>query len=1084
MRPSLLTLLPLVLLGCQSDSGGSAGASGALTVRELSCEHRRDPLGVDAQPPRFGWKLEARDPSARGLAQSAYRLLVASSPGVLESGVGDLWDSGRTASGATVDVAYAGRALGSNRHAWWKVQVWDQDGNASRWSAPARFSTGLLAPADWSAEWIGFDAPARRSAEAQRFEGARWIWFAGDPDAAPAATRYLRTTFSVSGSVRRARLALTADNQWRVLVNGKEAHHSDGADFAWQRPADLDVAALLVPGVNTLAVEARNEAEGPAGVLARLALELGDGTSVVVTSDASWQATDLAMNDWTDPGGEPDGWSAARELAPYGQGPWGQLEGKALFLPPTRLLRTEFTLEQAPVRATLFSSALGIHEVRLNGARVGDELFAPGWTDYRIRVPYRAHDVTALVHAGANALGAELADGWYAGYVGYGGHRNHYGERTRFLGELRLEFADGSTRTVKSDASWRASTGARLEADFLMGEVYDARHEPEGWARPGFDARGWNPVDVGAEVSPRLEAHAGPPVRVVREFQPVATWAVGDDTYVCDLGQNIAGFVRLRVRAAAGREIVLRHAERLTPERTIYTTNLRGARATERYVCSGKGEELYEPRFTFHGFQYVEVTGLGHAPRPGEITGLAVTSDAPFVGTLETSEPALSRLMENIRWTQRMNFIDIPTDCPQRDERLGWTGDAQIYVRTATWNADVHAFFTKWLQDLADAQRADGQFPMVAPLKVAGGDGGPAWADAGVICPWETYVAYGDERLLARQYPSMKRFLDFCEQRSGEDCLPPDEFHCFGDWVSVGADTPKEILYTAYFAQSARLMERAARALGKADDAAHYAALYQRVRTAFVGAYVDADGKIRGDTQCAYALALAFGLVDGRLRDEAARRLVADIEAHGGHFTTGFVGTKDLLLALSSIGRDDVAYRLLLARGYPSWLFSIDQGATSIWERWDGWTPEKGFQDPGMNSFAHYSFGSVGQWMFETIGGLGADQPGFAHLRLAPRPGGGLTHASARHDSIRGLVAVEWELRGGALVLAVEVPPNVGATLVLPTRAAGSVTEGGAPLAAARGVRELGRSESELRVELVSGKYVFRCPEPVLAQAR
>ncbi|MEQ1893699.1 MAG: family 78 glycoside hydrolase catalytic domain, partial [Planctomycetota bacterium] len=527
-----------------------------------------------------------------------------------------------------------------------------------------------------------------------------------------------------------------------------------------------------------------------------------------------------------------------------------------------------------------------------------------------------------------------------------------------------------------------------------------------------------------------------------------------------------------------GQTLTLRHAERLNPDRTIYTTNLRGARATDTYVCRGGGLERWNPRFTFHGFQYVELTGLGRAPRAGELTGLAVTSDTPYVGTLETSEPALTRLMENIRWTQRMNFIDIPTDCPQRDERLGWTGDAQIYVHTATLNADVQAFFTKWLQDLSDAQRADGQFPMVAPLKVAGGDGGPAWADAGVICPMVVYDAYGDRRLLERQYPSMRKFMEFCEQRSGDDCLPPAEFHCFGDWVSVGSNTPTEILYTAYFAHCAELMQRAATILGKSDEARHYGELFERVKQAFNAAYVDAEGKIHGDTQCAYALAIAFELVDGQALTEAERRLVADIEAHGGHFTTGFVGTKDLLVALSKVGREDVAYRLLMNRTYPSWLFSIEHGATSIWERWDGWTPEKGFQDPGMNSFAHYSFGSVAQWMFQNIGGIRADAPGFAHLVLAPRPGGGLTHARARHDSIRGPVEVAWQLEGGKLTLAVEVPPNVGATLLIPTRDAASVTEGGRPVARAVGVRERARTADGLELELASGRYEFTAAAP------
>jgi len=1066
-RRALLALaaLSVAALACRRPAPApeAQASQAALHPYALTCEHLVDPLGIGTRVPRLSWKLAARESSTRDLAQSAYQVLVASSEAGLQAEQGDLWDSGKVATSTSLDLEYAGLPLGSNQRAFWKVRAFDPDGRASEWSVIARFSTGLLDAHDWQGEWIGFDAPARRP-ETSGFGDASWIGFAGDPPEAPAGHRLYTLRFELSAAATKARLRLTVDNQWRVLVNEHEVHASDGQEFAWRRPADVDIASALVAGTNTLNVHAFNEGVGPTGLLARLELELADGTHRSLVSDASWLASDGANE--AGPSGQ------AKVLARHGDGPWGRLEDAALFLPPTRLLRKTFMSASLPVRATLFVSALGLVDVELNGVRVSEELFTPGWTDYTKRVPYRTHDVTALVRQGQNALGAELADGWYAGYVGYGGRRNHYGEKLRLRVQLALEHQDGTRTVVASDGSWRAATGARLEADFLMGERHDARLEPRGWSTPEFDAAAWQPVDLGAEVAPVLEPHAGPPVRVVAEFEPREVWQTGPDTWVSDLGQNIAGFVRLAVEAEAGTTLTLRHAERLNEDRTLYTTNLRGARATDVYTCRGGGLERWTPRFTFHGFQYVELTGLGRAPRPGELTALAVTSDTPYVSTLETSEPRLTRLMENIRWTQRMNFLDIPTDCPQRDERLGWTGDAQIYAHTASLNADVQAFFTKWLQDLTDAQRADGQLPMVAPLKVAGDDGGPAWADAGVIVPMVLYEAYGDRRLLERQYPSMQRFLAFCEQRSGEDCLPPEEFHCFGDWVSVHSNTPTVILYTAYFAHCAQLMERAATILGHADDARRYGELFQRVKRAFNQAYVAADGKIHGDTQCAYALALAFDLVDGPMRDEAARRLVADIEAHGGHFTTGFVGTKDLLVALSKVGREDVAYRLLLNRTYPSWLFSIEHGATSIWERWDGWTPEKGFQDPGMNSFAHYSFGSVAQWMFQTIGGIDAAEPGYARLDLRPRPGGGLTHARTRFDSPHGPVEVAWELVGDTLELAVEVPPNVRADLALPMR--GEVREGGRPLEKAPGVRLVAREADTLTLELGSGRYRFK----------
>jgi alpha-L-rhamnosidase len=422
-----------------------------------------------------------------------------------------------------------------------------------------------------------------------------------------------------------------------------------------------------------------------------------------------------------------------------------------------------------------------------------------------------------------------------------------------------------------------------------------------------------------------------------------------------------------------------------------------------------------------------------------------------------------------------MNFIDIPTDCPQRDERLGWTGDAQVYIRTATLRADVQAFFTKWLVDLTDGQRKDGQFPMVAPVKVAGDDGGPAWADAGVICPWTLYEVYGDRRLLERQYPSMVRFVEFCRSRSTPELLPPAKFHAFGDWLSIKADTPKEIIYTAYFAISTRLTAEAAATLGKTDDARKYRELFERIKAAFNKAYVSADGRIKGDTQACYVLALAADLLDADKAKLAGEHLVADIVGRKIHLSTGFIGTKDLMLVLAKIGRNDVAYRLLLNDTFPSWGFSIKHGATSIWERWNGWTPEEGFFDPGMNSFAHYSFGAVYQWMAENIGGIKAAAPSYKRIVIEPVPGGGLTTASTRYDSIRGPIATSWTHKDGWFTLDVSIPANTTATVVLPAADPSAITESGRKAADAPGISEVKAENGRSRISVGSGSYRFAC---------
>ncbi len=1065
----------LFLTSCTSLWGASDEEGfGAVGLR---CEHRRDPMGIDAAPPLLSWKLVEPDPRVRGQVQIARQILVASSPEILAEGRGDLWDSGRVVSDRTRDVEYGGRKLVSGQRCFWKVRVWDREGRPSAWSEPARWSMGLLDPSDWKARWIGHDAPLQREDELPRLDGAQWIWLEADPPLnAPAGQRAFSARWDLPDDleIEGAQMVVTVDDRLELFVNGRAVRIPSSERHSWKTVSVVDLRELLRPGANELGILAENVTQGPAGLIARLVVTTSSGEGFELVTDDDWLCTDEVPEDWRGEAPVDAPWPACRILVPFGAEPWGQLEPGGLFLPPPRYLRTEFAARAPVSRATLYASALGLYEVHLNGERVGEDSFTPGWTDYEKRVYYNTYDATELVREGANGIGAVLADGWYAGHVGFGHRRHHYGEKTRALVQLEIEYEDGTRETVASGADWKTSLGPLLEADLLMGEAFDARREMPGWDRAGFDDSDWQPVEVGAEHEASLEPYPAQTAGPIATFEPVEITEPLPGTWVLDLGQNFAGVVRLKVRGEPGQRIVLRHAERLAEDGTIYTENLRAARATDTYVCRGGGLETWQPRFTFHGFQYVEVTGLSEPPTAETITGVALGSRTPPVGRFQCSEPMLEQLFSNIHWTQRMNFIDIPTDCPQRDERLGWTGDAQIYVRTAAALCDVQAFFGKWLVDLADAQREDGQFPSVAPLKCAGSDGGPAWSDAGTICPWTIYEVYGDRRLLARHYEGMKRYLAFCEGRCDEELLPPEKFHCYGDWVNIDADTPKDLIYTAYFAHSARLTARSAEALGLAEEAARYEALFQRIAQAFNQAYVQGDGRIGANTQCGYVLALAFDLVAGERREQAAAFLLEALERRDWHLSTGFVGTKDLMLVLSKIGRDDVAWRLILNRTFPSWGFSIEHGATTIWERWNGWTPEEGFATPGMNSFAHYSFGAVGQWMFDTIGGIDAARPGFDEIRIRPRPGGGLTWAKTRYDSVHGPIATHWRREGGGLRLDVTIPPNTRAVVHVPALAAEGVTEGGEPVERAEGLKPLGFRDGAAVFEVGSGRYSFR----------
>jgi alpha-L-rhamnosidase len=829
----------------------------------LRCEHREDIPCVDDPAPRLSWALHAEE---RDAVQTGYRILVAERAEDLEAERGTLWDSGRVASAAQVDIAYAGRPLPPAAEILWTVQVWDGAGTASRFSPPARFRTGLDR---WRARWIARDA-------------------ANDPGVpVPSETD----------------------------------------------PANRDEMLRLSSPV------------------------------------------------------------------PY--------------------LRRAFTLGGPVRRATLYATARGLLELDLNGERVGEAVLAPGWTDYHRRIEYAAHDVTAHLREGENTLGAIVGEGWYAGYVGFDAKRAgaHYGRTPQLLAELHVEHADGSRTVIATDERWRATTGPILYSDLLHGERYDAR----------IELGEWGPVTVAPLDDVALVPERGQPMRVTEELEPVAVHE-RDGACVFDLGQNMVGWVRLEASGHRGTEVRLRFAEMLEPDGSLYVDNLRRARPLETFVLAGRGSEVHEPRFTFHGFRHVEVTGLDAAPR---LTGRVAHSDTPRSGTFACSDDMVNQLWRNLNWGQRGNFISVPTDCPQRDERLGWLADAQVFLPTASLNMDVAAFITKWGDDLLDAQSPDGAYPDVAPRLVFDRDGAPAWADAGIIVPWLMWRRYGDRRLIERHWAAMERYMAYLQRHNPDLLWTRRRNNDYGDWLSVGADTPKDVLATAFWADDARHMAEMARVLGDAGRAEHYDRLRDGIVAAFNHAYVGDDAYIEGDTQTVYLLALHMALIAEELRPRAAERLVADIERHGRHLTTGFVGVGLLCPVLTEAGYPELAHRLLRATDFPSWGYSIRHGATTIWERWDGWTEEGGFQTPAMNSFNHYSLGSVGAWLYEYVAGIRAAAPGYERVLIAPVPGE-LEWASARYRSVRGEIGSAWRREGGTFNLEVEIPPNVSATIVLP----------------------------------------------------
>ncbi len=707
------------------------------------------------------------------------------------------------------------------------------------------------------------------------------------------------------------------------------------------------------------------------------------------------------------------------------------------------VLRRLFELPAASsiLRATVYASARGLFELRLGGRRVGEDLFAPEWTDYLKRIHYRAYDVTALLASGRNELSATLGDGWWSGYVGWQEHRGRYGSlENSLLVQLEVEFTDGSRVTLGTDASWQCATGPILSSDFMMGEAYDARREPRDW----LSAR-----EVAAPTA-TLVAQCSEPVRIIETLEPVSRVEIKPGVWIYDLGQNISGYVRLRVEAPAGTRIQLRHGERLSPDGTLYVENLRRAKSVDTYICRGGGIETWEPSFAFHGFQYVELSGLSGEPLPHAVTGCVIHSATPPAGRFECSHAGVNRLWLNGLWSQKDNFLSVPTDCPQRDERLGWMGDAQVFCRTAMSNMDVAAFFTKWMIDVGDAQTPEGVFPDVAPRTpehinwtgLPGLAGSAAWADAGVIIPHTLWRVYGDRRVIEKHYDAMAKWVDWIAAHNPSGLRLNELANNYGDWLCIPSDTSfgthspmKNLLATAYWDDDCAKLAEIARELGRAADAARFAAMFEKVRAAFQKEWLLADGQLAVETQTAYLIALAFDLFPAEVRARAAARLAANSRVLDWHLSTGFVGISHLNPQLTLAGHVDVAYKLLLRDDYPSWLYPVKHGATTIWERWNGWTHAEGFFNPHMNSFNHYSLGSVGEWLFLRVAGieLDASRPGFQHFVLRPYLGAGLDHAGATYRTLHGEVASHWRREGDRVTWTVVIPPNTTARVCIPS---------------------------------------------------
>jgi len=1023
---------------------------------KLRCDYRENPLGIDDTVPHFSWQS---DNTERNWRQSAYQILVASSAENLQGGNADVWDSGKQSSDESVSIAYGGPALQSRKRYYWTVRVWDAIGQQSQTSENAWWEMGLLQKSDWSAQWITRTDP---QAAADR-TGIGWIWASGQDalQAVPKSVFLFRATVKLKEKPKDAEMFVIARGDFKAHINGVQV----GAKHNWHEFDREDATDFLKPGKNTIDIEvtvAEPNQFGPdagaktvkAALAALLKITRPDGEIVRTFTDSKWKVRAQNESKWKKS-------SVVAELGDAKLDPVPPLPSSAA------LLRRGFEVTKSVQSARLYVTALGSYRMFLNGQRIGEDLLTPGFTDYSKRVQYQTYDVTKQIASGKNVLGAILGEGWFASGMTWSGLAYFFQPPpVRLLAQLEIQYSDGAHDNIVSDGSWKTAASPILHSEIYSGETYDARDEIANWNQPSFDDATWESATPAPESSAPVVAQLDTPVRIVQTIAPVSVTLV-KGAYVFDMGQNMVGWARLKVSGPAGTRVRMRFAERLNPDGSIYTENLRNADANDTYVLSGSSDESFAPSFTFHGFRYVEVIGFPGTPTTANILGEVASSVSGEPTAHVTAASDLVNRMWSIGiWGQRGNFLSIPTDCPQRDERIGWMGDAGVFWRTGSYNFDIDAFSHKFMHDVTDGQTDTGDFTNVSPdsLRPYGSEGAPGWADAGVIIPWTTWMQYGDRSIIERNWDAMQRFMDFIAKANPDFIRKNGVGPNFADWLAPDDRTNKDLLATAYWSLVARMMEQMAHAIGKEDDARRYADLIGNIRTSFQKAYIKDNGEVGSGTQTSYVVALYTKMAPESLEPALINNLVKDIESRKWHLSTGFLGTPFLLFTLADHGRADVAYRLLLNDSYPSWGYMLSKGATTWWERWNGDTG-----DPAMNSYNHYAFGSVVAWVYRYIVGIdtASDGPGFHHIVIHPHPDPSMPHASGEYDSPYGTITTDWiSDQGKSMSLKVTIPANSSATIYLPAIPNTQVWESGTPVHC--------RQENGFNVfETGSGSYGF-----------
>ncbi|MEO2012802.1 MAG: family 78 glycoside hydrolase catalytic domain [Fuerstiella sp.] len=1070
-----------------------ATAPGGLTATDLRCEHLVNPLGIDDLQPRLSWKLAATNKAKRGQSQSAYHVLVASDRSGLQQNRGDLWDSGRIASDKSHLVAYAGKPLDSRMECWWKVRVWDEHGNPSAWSGPARWSMGLLTPTAWNnARWIGLDQVDDPGIEITDIKAASWLWYPEGNAAfdAPVETRYFRRDVVVPNDRRiiRALAFCAGDDSVAMYVNGALVGIGNGHPNL----VGADLTGNIHPGINQLAAAITNGnadvPNNPGGWIGALRIEFDSGPPLVIHSDSHWKCAKSAADGWQTAAFTDSNWVAGMELGKAGISPWGipwkdrwHSEHRRL---PGRYLRHQF---QSPAdktvrRATAYVCGLGFFDLYVSGRLIGgDQLMNPALTGYDKRALYVTFDITDAMQSGSNVVGAVLSNGRFFAPRSQNPMPMHSYGTPRMIGQIHVQYTDGSEQTIVTSESWQLTTDGPLRAsNEFDGEEYDGRMEMPGWATADFDGADWQPAQIVKSPGGQLEAQMVEPIRVTEVLDPVQIVQPKPGIWMVDFGQAFYGVVRLKVAAPAGQQVSMRTSFNVQPDGTLNYINDRSAKNTDVYTLKGQGVEVWHPRFRGNATRWVQIEGFPGTPTKDNFAGLVTHTDHEPVGDFACSNDLVNRVYLNARWGTRLQNRSVPME-PDRDERMPWSGHPARTSESEGWAFNVARFYEHFLHNYRMHQGADGSLQEILPpyWKFNGKD--IIWPSVVTIIPDWYYNFYGDDRPLRDNYDMMKAFVLYHERTN----LKPDDTmdHCtYGDWVdtaSIGANsrnhgaTSRPLLGTAYLYNNCRIVERAARIIGNAADEVYFGALAERIHVGFNRRFFDpVTGTYESATQCSSVMPLAFGLVPELQRQRVVDHLTSDIMVtHNGHTSVGLIGTQWQMQVLTDIGHPEVAYRIATRTERPSWGYMISKGATTSWERWDTDT-----QDGGMNGESQKILsGNFEAWCYQTLGGINYDpaHPGFKHIILRPHPMDDLTWVHASHISAYGKVESDWEIRDGMFRWRVVVPPNTTATAHIPTSAPHQVRESGKRISETSDVSLVELQKEAAIIKLGSGMYDF-----------